>query len=163
MPNDPDNVTWWSDSRFTKGSRRAGDAVVPSRRRRVAPGDASVDGRGRILELQAATSPPPEAKSRLRELMVQDVANLTRGLVEVVGEERWPQSLLAAALGDSGGSAAGFVESGGSGVALLVASARRCRLFPELFVNCSCVGRPESGGVDCASSCEKVVYPSSCA
>ena len=114
-----------------------------------------MDGRGRILELQA--------KSRLGELMVQDVANLTRGLVEVVGEERGPQSLLAAALGASGGVAAGFMESGGSGVALPVASDRRCRLFPELFVNCSCVGRAESGGVACASSCEKVVYPSSCA
>ena len=50
-------------------------------------------------------------------------------------------SLLAATLGPSGGVAAGLVGSGGLGVALPCASAKRSRLLPEVFDDCSCVGR----------------------
>ena len=49
-------------------------------------------------------------------------------------------SFLAAALGPFGGVAAGPMESGGLGVALPCASAKRSRLLPEVFDDCSYVG-----------------------
>ena len=48
-------------------------------------------------------------------------------------------SLLA--LGTSGGVAAGLTESGSAFVALPCGSARRSRLFPAVFDDCSCIGR----------------------
>ena len=42
-------------------------------------------------------------------------------------------SLLAATLGPSSGVAAGLVGSGGLGVAVPCAPAKRSRLFPEVF------------------------------
>ena len=42
-------------------------------------------------------------------------------------------SLQAATLGPSGGVAAGLVDSGGFGVALPCASAKRSRVLPEVF------------------------------
>ena len=39
------------------------------------------------------------------------------------------------------GVAAGLMDSGGLGVALPCASAKRSRLFPKVFDDCSCVGR----------------------
>ena len=80
------------------------------------------------------------AKSMLREWMVLDVVKLTR----VEARERKEgemTSLLAATLCPSDGVAAGRLESGGHGVALPCASAKRSRLLPELFDDCSCVGR----------------------
>ena len=41
-----------------------------------------------MLEVQAATVPPLEARSRPRESMVQDVAKLTRGVVEDLEKEK---------------------------------------------------------------------------
>ena len=73
---DPDNISW-SDSDFYIGSWWAGDALVPSLRLHVARqimefreaesiSDALVDGRGDILEVQAATAPTPGARSKLQ-------------------------------------------------------------------------------------------------
>ena len=45
-------------------------------------------------------------------------------------------SLLAATRGPSGGVAAGLMYSGGLGVALPCASAKRSRLPPEMFDDC---------------------------
>ena len=90
-------------------------------------------------------------------------------------------SLLAATLGPSGGVAAGLVVSGGLGVALPCASAKRSSLLPEVFFDdCSYVGCTrspreraiirelnetvfalnflETCGIDCSESCEKVEY-----
>ena len=80
-------------------------------------------------------------------------------------------SLLAATPGPSGGVAAGRMDSGGLGVALPSASAGRSRLLPEVFHDCSYVGRRlsllvvgppsgavsvlETGGIGCSESCEK--------
>ena len=50
-------------------------------------------------------------------------------------------SLMAATPGPSGGVAAGRMDSGGLGVALPRASAERFRLLPEVFHDCSYVGR----------------------
>ena len=50
-------------------------------------------------------------------------------------------SLLAATPAPSGGVAAGRMDSGGLGVALPRASAGRSRLLPEVFHDCSYVGR----------------------
>ena len=116
---------------------------------------------------------------------VQGVAKLTRGVAGVVDKERRPvagacelTSLLAAALGPSGGFAAFLVESGGAGVTQLCASARRSRLLLDVVDDCSCVGRKLSsrvraiirklsetvfalnflatGGVGLSESCDKV-------
>ena len=81
----------WADSRFWIET-----ALVPSLRRHVAlsnkdfkdtePADgASVDVSGGMLVMQAATVLSLEAKSRLPERMVLDVAKLTRSAVEVAG------------------------------------------------------------------------------
>ena len=110
--------------------------------------DASVDVSGGML-MQAATVLPLGAKSRLRERMVLDVAELTRAAVEAVGKEgQWRgrsatckmMCLVAATLGPSGGVAVGRIHSGGFGVALPGASAKRLRLLPEVFDYCSYVG-----------------------
>ena len=50
-------------------------------------------------------------------------------------------SLLAATMGSSRGVAAGLLVSWGLGAALPCASAKRCRLLPEVFDGCSYVGR----------------------
>ena len=50
-------------------------------------------------------------------------------------------SLQAATLVPSGGVVAGFSVSGGLGVALPCATARRSRLLPEVFDDCSSVRR----------------------
>ena len=50
-------------------------------------------------------------------------------------------SQVAATLGPSGSVVAGLVDSGGLGVALPCASAKRSRLFREVFDDCSYVGR----------------------
>ena len=89
-------------------------------------------------------------------------------------------SLLAAALGSSGGATAGLTDSGGLGVAPLCASAKRSRLLPEVFDDCSYGGRRlsprdraiirevnetvfavnflETGNTVDSESCEKVGY-----
>ena len=131
--SDPDNVSW-ADSRFYTGSRRAGDALVPSLRRHVARQikdfketkpviDAPVDVSGGMQVVQAATVLSLVAKSRRRERKVLDVAMLIRAAVEVWErkESRWRErpatskmmSLLAATLGPSSGVAAGRTDSGG--------------------------------------------------
>ena len=126
--NDPDNVSW-SDSRFYTGSRRAGDALVPSLRRHGArqvkssgrpssPSDASVDGRGGILEVQAATAPPPVQGPGGDEVDVAFGRN--------VGCLRWR----------SGGSQGNWRCSCGAAVRV-----RRARLRPEVFDDCSWVRR----------------------
>ena len=89
--SDPDNVSL-SDSRFYNGSRRAGNALVPSLQRHVAgqskesratePAQRRFRGRKRRHVTwwnsggsgRAATVPPPEARSRLLGRMVQGVA-----------------------------------------------------------------------------------------
>ena len=93
-------------------------------------------------------------------------------------------SLLAATLGRSGGVVAGLVDSGGLGVALPCACAKRSRLLPEVFDDCSHVGCKlspldraiiskvnetvfavsflETGGIGCSGSCEKKWSTSSC-
>ena len=50
-------------------------------------------------------------------------------------------SLLTATLGPPGGVAAGRIDSGGLGVALPCASAKRSRVRPEFFDDCSSVSR----------------------
>ena len=70
-----------------------------------------------------------------------DVAKLTRAAVEAVGKER----RLAAGRGPAAGKmtslkAATLGPSGGV-VALPCASAKRSRLFPEVFDGCSSVRR----------------------
>ena len=50
-------------------------------------------------------------------------------------------SSQAATLGYFGGIAAGLMVSGGLGVALPSASAKRSRFLPEVFDDCSHVGR----------------------
>ena len=172
-----DNVSW-SDSRFYTGSRRAGDAFVPSLRRHVARqikefretspvNDASVDmcwnsggaGGGRCRRRRQ--------RSKLRERMVQDVATLTRG----VGgnrkkgrlRRRGPAtskmtSFWAATLGASGGGAAGLMDSGGHCVALPCASAK-CR-SRELNETVFAMNFLETGGICRSESCEKWSTPS---
>ena len=61
---------------------------------------------GRMLVVLAATVLALEAKSRLRGWMVFDVVKLTRVAVEVVERKE------AAALGPTGGVAAGRIHSG---------------------------------------------------
>ena len=77
-------------------------------------------------------------------------------------------SLLATTLGPSGGVAAGLSVSGGLGVALPCASAKRSRLFPEKFDDCEMAiiravnetvfaqNFLETGGTVDSESCEKV-------
>ena len=87
-------------------------------------------------------------------------------------------SLLASTLGSSGGVAAGLMDSGGLGVALPCASAKRSRCLPEGFDDCSRGGRRlspldraiiremnesafalnvmETGGIGLSESCWKV-------
>ena len=102
-----------------------------------------MEARGGILEVQAA-APPLGSRSKLQWRIVQGVAKVTRGVIEDVEEERRPvavawsrhrlmTSLLAATLG---AFAAGLSESGGAGVALPCASARRCRPLPDVFADC---------------------------
>ena len=89
-------------------------------------------------------------------------------------------SLQAATLGPSGGVVAGLFVSGGLGVTLPCASAKRSRLLPEVFDDCSSVSRRrslrdgaiirevsetaialnflEASGTNCSESCEKVGY-----
>ena len=73
--------------------------------------------------------PPSEAKSKLRERIVQDVAKLIRSVVEVVRKENRPAAgawsrqrqndvALGRNAGCLGGVAAGLMDSGGLGVAL---------------------------------------------
>ena len=50
-------------------------------------------------------------------------------------------SLQAATLGPSSGVVAGLTGSGSLGVALPCASAKRSRLLPEVFDNCSALSR----------------------
>ena len=52
-----------------------------------------------------------------------------------------PAASKITTLGPSGIAAAGLVGSGGLGVALPIASAKRSRLLPEVFDDCSEVGR----------------------
>ena len=89
-------------------------------------------------------------------------------------------SLLAAMLGPSGGVAAGRTHSAGFGMTLPGASAKRSRLFLDVFDDCSRAGFKlslreraiiremnetifavnflETGGVGCSESCEEVGY-----
>ena len=89
-------------------------------------------------------------------------------------------SLVAAALGTSGHLTAGLLHSGGLGVALPCASAKRSRLLLENVDDCTCGGRRlslrdwkiirevnesvfawnflETGGIGHSESCGKVVY-----
>ena len=115
--SDPDNVSW-SDSRFYTGYLgeletpwcRLFDGTLLDKSRiswKPSPlNDVVMDASDGMLEVQAATVPPPKTKSKLQERMVQDVAKLTWSVVEVVGKERrlvagaW--SRLAATLGPSG-------------------------------------------------------------
>ena len=53
-------------------------------------------------------------------------------------------SLLDVTVSPSGGVAAGLLVSGGVGVALLCASAKHSLLLPEVFDDCSYVGRRRS-------------------
>ena len=135
--------------------------------------------------VQAATVLSSEGKSRLREQAVVDVVKLTRAAVEAVGKERRPVSGVSRhrqndTLGPSGGVVAGLIGCGGLGVALPCASAKRSRLIPEVFDDCSHVGRRlsprdraiirelnetvfalsfvETGGIGRSESCEKVRY-----
>ena len=84
-----------------------------------------------MLVVQVATVLSLEAKSRLLEWVV-----LGRG--PAAGEMT---SLLAATLGASSGVAAGLMDFGGLGVALPCASAKRSRLLPEVFDDCSSASR----------------------
>ena len=120
--------------------------------------DSSVDTCVGMLEVQAATVPPQEARSKLRERMVQDVATLTRG---AGGIRKWPLAeawschkqndvIFCSNAGASGGGAAGLMDSGGHCVALPCASAKCSRLLPEVFDDCSQVGRrppPRDGAI----------------
>ena len=111
--------------------------------------DASVDMSG-IPVVQAATLMSLAAKSRLREQMVLDVVKLSRVAVEAVGKERRPLAKaschwqndvsLGVTVGLSRGVAAGRMDSGGLGVVLPCASAKRSQLLPEVFDACSYVG-----------------------
>ena len=109
--------------------------------------------------------------------------------IEAVADKRRPAAEAwsrrpqdAAALGTSGGVAAGRMVSGDLGVALPCASAKRSRLLPEVVDDCSHVGRRlsprgrglirkmngsafalnflETGGIGLSESCEKVGTPS---
>ena len=64
-------------------------------------------------------------------------------------QARWPvagtlTSLQVATLGPSGGVVAGLFVSGGLDVMLPCASAKRSRLLPEVFDDCSSVSRRRS-------------------
>ena len=52
------------------------------------PSNASVDGRGGILEVQEVTAPPLGARSTRLRLMLEDVAKVTGSVVEGVEEGR---------------------------------------------------------------------------
>ena len=88
-------------------------------------------------------------------------------------------ALLAATQGPSSGVAAGLMVSGGLGLALPSAFSKRSRIFPEVFDDCSYVGRIlcsigpssrevnegvfalnflESGGIGRSESCEQGGY-----
>ena len=76
------------------------------------------------------------------------MGKLTRAAVEAVGAaaERGPAaskmtSLVAATLGTTRDVAAGLLHSGGLGVGLPCASAKRSRLLLEMFDDCSLVCR----------------------
>ena len=81
----PDNMSW-ADSRFYAGSRRAGDALVPSLRRHVARQindfkETERRFRGRVWWYASGaggTALALEGKSRRRERKVRDVVKLTR-------------------------------------------------------------------------------------
>ena len=68
ISSDPGSVSW-NIPRFDTGSHRAKPNPL---------NDASVDACGGMMEVQAATMVPLEAKSKLQERTVQDVAKLTR-------------------------------------------------------------------------------------
>ena len=101
-----------------------------------------------------------------------------RGKGDLVKGKKAVDGDVAATLGPSTGFAAGLTDCGGPRVALPSASATRSRLFPEVFVDCSYVGRRptprhraitramkesafalnflETGGIGLSESCEKV-------
>ena len=80
-----------------------------------------------MLMAQAATLLSPVAKSKCRWRGALATDKMT--------------SLVAATLGPSGGVAAGRMISEGLGLALPCPSAKRSRLLPEVFDDCSYVGR----------------------
>ena len=102
-----------------------------------------MDGRGGLLEVQAATAPPLEIRSKHGWRMVQGVAKLTRGVVEPVEMERRPvaESVVppparkrpSCRNAGSLGKRSGGLKSGGGGVALPYACARRAWLLPEVL------------------------------
>ena len=105
--------------------------------------DDSVDGCGGMLGVQAATVLAPGAKSMLQEWMVLDVAKLTkgrRGKGKKAGGGAWsrrPQNDVSA--GRNARSfrrrcAGGLMDSGGLGVALPCASAKRSRSFLKFLM-----------------------------
>ena len=150
--SDPDNVSW-AGARFYTGSRRAGDALAPSLRRHVArqtkdfreTETAQRRFRGRVWLNAGAGGDGAGAGGKVRPLerMVLDVVKLTRAAVEA-GEKKegwWRErpatgemmSLLAAALEYLPRRCAGLMDSGGLGVALPCASAKRSRFLPGIF------------------------------
>ena len=138
--------------------------------------------------VQAATVLSLGTKSMLQEWMVLGVAKLTRAAVEVVGKERRPAAGASrrrqndVSLGRNAGSLwrRSGVSHGGLGVALPCACAKRSRLPPEVFGDCSYFGCrlslrdgaiirelnetafalnfPKTGGIGRSESCEKVEY-----
>ena len=152
----------WANSRFHTGSRRAADAVVQSLRWHLArqikdlketelAQRRSFDMFDRTLVEIAATVLALEAKSRRGGQMVLEVVKMTRFAVEAVGgKEKKP---VAGGVpprqndverghnaGPSGGVVAGRIHSGGSGVTLPGASAKRSRLLPDVLDDRSCAG-----------------------
>ena len=88
-----------------------------------------------MLMAHAATLLSPETLCRLQHSvlsLVRQGYGHGRGIGKTTcGGSR--RRLLAATLGPSDGVAAGLVESGGLGVALPCVSAKRSRVFPEVF------------------------------
>ena len=153
---DPDNVSSF-ESGFYCGPRRARDVVVPSSRRHASrqinafletelvqrrfqtrvwrnAGCVSSDG--------AAAG----AKSVLQQWTMLDATMLTRAAVEAMGKERRPAADTWSRRRQHdvfGGRNAGYLRRrwGGLGVALPCASAKRSRLLPDFFDDCSYVGR----------------------
>ena len=108
-----------------------------------------------MLEVQAATVPPPEAKVQAPRADGAGRGNADKGRGWEQKKGRWRRrgpatskmtSFWAATLGASGGGAAGLMDSGGYCLALPCASAKG----QEVFDDCSQVGRrlsPRDGAI----------------
>ena len=131
------NVSW-ADSRLYTGSRRAGDALVPSLRRHVArhikefreTEPTQRRSRGRVWWYAGGAGGDDAADwDKVRAPTVDGTGRVKADKSRARGRKRERRP------------AAGLTDSGGLGVELPCASAKRSRLLPDFFDDWSYVGR----------------------